>query len=175
MKYSILSERPSDWAGIEDVIHAAFQDVAHSDGSEAAIVDGLRAAGALVVSLVAVSDDQILGHVAFSPVSIEGGQGGWYGLGPVSVSPPHQGQGIGGALIREGLQQLQESGAAGCVVLGDPGYYQRFGFKHDPAIRYEGAPAEYFMCLQLDDSAAEISGNLTYHEAFSPCWSKPAP
>lgn len=107
-------------------------------------MDSLRAANALTISLVAVENDEIVGHVAFSPVPIESGDGEWFGLGPVSVRPDRQGSGIGKALIESGLAQLGDNGANGCVVLGDPGYYARFGFASDPALRYAEVPAEYF-------------------------------
>lgn len=164
MKYVIRAERPDDADAIRRITQAAFALAEHHSGTEGAIIDALRAANALVISLVATVDEEIVGHVAFSPVTI-GTAVGWFGLGPVSVQPDLQKQGIGGALIREGLIRLKAVHARGCVVMGDPGYYQRFGFAHDPAIRYEGVPPEYFMRLSFGD--AETSGNVIYHEGFS--------
>lgn len=160
----LREERAGDEAVIAALASAAFEGVPYSDGTEAAIIDALRKAGALTLSLVAEDERGICGHAAFSPVRISGEGAGWYGLGPVSVAPERQGAGIGGALIREGLTRLREMGAAGCVVLGDPGYYPRFGFQADPALRYAGAPAEYFMALNF--TGAEASGEVTYHPGF---------
>jgi putative acetyltransferase len=119
----------------------------------------------LTVSLVAVSDGDLIGHVAFSPVTVDGAALGWFGLGPVSVRRDRREQGVGGALIQEGLRSLRSAGAAGCVVLGNPGYYRRFGFEPDPAIRLEGVPPEKFMRLSFDGSNAR--GVVAYHRAFS--------
>ena len=165
MHDDIYPERPEDAAIIRQVTEAAFAVAEHSDGTEGAIVDALRAAGALSVSLVARRGGERVGHVAFSPVTLDGADLGWYGLGPVSVRPDLHGQGIGGALIRAGLEQLKALGAQGCVVLGDPRYYQRFGFAVDPAIRYDGVPPEDFMALPLGSSTA--TGQVAYHPAFS--------
>ncbi|HWV63201.1 MAG TPA: N-acetyltransferase [Oxalicibacterium sp.] len=163
MKYAIRAERSDDADAIRRITQMAFALAEHSSGTEGAIVDALRMANALAVSLVATMDDEVVGHIAFSPVKI-GAATGWFGLGPVSVRPDMQKQGIGGALVGEGLIRLRAMHARGCVVLGDPGYYRRFGFTHDPAIRYEGVPPEYFMRLSFDGSCA--SGNVVYHEGF---------
>ncbi|WP_425328092.1 GNAT family N-acetyltransferase [Pseudomonas nitroreducens] len=165
MHYDIEPERPGDAGSIRQVTEAAFAVAEHSDGTEGAIVEALRAAGALSVSLVARRDDELVGHAAFSPITLDGEALGWYGLGPVSVRPDLHGQGVGAALIGAGLEQLKALGAQGCVVLGDPRYYRRFGFVVDPAIRYEGVPPEYFMALQLGDIPA--TGKVAYHPAFS--------
>lgn len=165
MHFSIRPERPGDAQNIRQVTKAAFAVAEHRSGTEAAIVDALRAANALSVSLVATIRDEIVGHVAFSPVTINGANIGWFGLGPISVSPDFHGQGIGGALIQEGLDHLRMAGARGCVVLGDPNYYMRFGFEPDLAIRFEDAPPEFFMRMSLDGSLA--SGSIAYHEGFS--------
>ena len=167
MDFGIRYERPADAQIIRHVTEAAFAVAEHSDGTEGAIVDALRAADALTVSLVATIGGEVVGHVAFSPVTIEGRDVGWFGLGPVSVRPDLHGRGIGTALIREGLERLSAAGARGCVVLGDPAYYRRFGFEQDAGIRFEGVPAEYFMRLSLDGSLA--SGSVAYHAGFSAC------
>ncbi len=164
----IRPEQPADAAAIRALTTEAFAAAPHSSGTEAAIIDGLRAAGALTLSLVAVEDDAkpdtILGHVAFSPVTIDGAERGWFGLGPVSVRPGRQRGGVGSELIREGLQRLREIGAGGCVLLGDPGYYGRFGFAADPALVLEGVPPEYFMRLAF--GAGVPAGTVRYHAAF---------
>ena len=105
-----------------------------------------------------------VGHAAFSPVTIGDGSADWYGLGPVAVLPGMQGRGVGAALIREGLARLRALGAAGCVVMGDPAYYRRFGFETRPDLRYPGVPPEYFMALVYTRPA---SGDVAYHEAFA--------
>ena len=165
MDVAIRPERPVDAHIIRRVTEAAFAVAEHSAGREAAIIDALRAANALTVSLVATIGDDVVGHVAFSPVTIDGAEVDWFGLGPVSVRPDLQGQGIGSVLIRAGLDRLRAAGAKGCVVLGDPNYYGRFGFASDPAVRFEGPPPDYFMRLSLDGSP--IAGRVAYHEGFS--------
>ena len=123
----------------------------------------MRSAGALAISLVA-QRQAVLGHASFSPVSIEGGALTWFGLGPVAVLPAHQGQRIGTMLIERGIDILCKQGAAGCVVLGNPAYYGRFGFVHDPALRYPGPPSKAFQRLVLSGSAP--SGVVRYNPAF---------
>ncbi|MCR4523831.1 MULTISPECIES: GNAT family N-acetyltransferase [Bosea] len=159
----IRPERPEDADAIRTLTTEAFATAPHSSGTEAAIVDGLRAAGALT-SLVAVEEGEIIGHVAFSPVTIDGAERDCFGLGPVSVKRGRQRGGIGSGVIREGLQRLREKGAAGCVLLGYPGYYGRFGFANDPELVLEGVPPEYFMRLGF---GAELpAGTVRYHAAF---------
>ncbi|MBR1159278.1 GNAT family N-acetyltransferase [Bradyrhizobium elkanii] len=161
----IRDERPEDAAAISAITAAAFAKATHSSGTEASIVEALRAAGALTISLVAVSEDgSIFGHIAFSPVRIDGVAGRWYGLGPVSVAPDLQRQGIGSALIRDGLARLVTQNADGCVLLGDPAYYGRFGFVSDPALTYGGQPSPYFQGLVLRGEPPK--GDVSYHSAF---------
>lgn len=158
-------EIPSDADAIRRLTDAAFRDAPHSDGTEAAIVDALRRVDALTVSLVAEADGAIVGHAAFSPVTIDGTHSGWFGLGPVSVEPGRQRLGIGSALVRAGLDRLRAQGAAGCVVLGEPGYYGRFGFAADPRLRLAGVPPEYFQRLAFTDDVP--AGEVAYHPAFT--------
>ena len=163
--WTIREERPGDEAAIAALTEIAFRSVRHSDGSEAAIIERLRAAGDLTLSLVAENMDQaIIGHVAFSPVAISDGTPGWYGLGPISVIPLRQRAGIGGALATEGLARLREFGAGGCVVLGDPKYYRPLGFEHDPGLVFPGPPSEYFQRLVL--SGNHPQGTVRYAPAF---------
>jgi putative acetyltransferase len=157
-------ERDGDAPAIRAVTAAAFKDAPHSSGTEAAIVDALRDAGALTLSLVAESEDRVVGHAAFSPVTIDGKADRWFGLGPVSVEPAEQRRGIGKALIREGLKRLAAAGAEGCVVLGDPAYYRRFGFISDARLRYGEVPPEYFQRLSF--TGAEPEGEVAYHPGF---------
>lgn len=160
----IREEQPEDIAAIRLLTDEAFRGVPYSNQKEAAIMEALRSASALSLSLVADEDGALPGHVAFSPVLIDGADCDWYGLGPVSVQPGRQGEGIGSALIREGLLRLKEAGARGCVLLGDPGYYQRFGFKADERLRLEGVPAQYFQCLIIEGEIPR--GKVTYNAAF---------
>lgn len=160
----IRAETAADGQAISAVTAAAFEPVPHSDQREAAIVDALRDAGALAISLVAEEHGRVVGHVAFSPVAIGGKPGRWFGLGPVSVLPERQGVGIGAALVREGLDRLRASGAEGCVLVGDPEYYRRFGFASDPALRFGEAPSRYVQYLGF--SGAAPRGDVAYHPAF---------
>ena len=164
MKLVIRPETPGDAADIRAVTEAAFRGRPYSDGSEPAIVDRLRRDGDLALSLVAEDDGRIVGHIAFSPVTIGDGAKGWYGLGPVSVLPERQGRGIGAQLIQRGLVEMRQRGAAGIVLLGNPEFYRRFGFAHDPALRYAGGPPEYFQRLVLRGDAP--AGSVAYAPAF---------
>ncbi|MEI4488089.1 N-acetyltransferase [Frigidibacter sp. MR17.14] len=157
-------EAPADAAAIRSVTAAAFAGAPHASGTEAAIPDALRDAGALTLSLVAEEAGQVLCHVAFSPVLINGQDLGWLGLGPLSVAPEHQRRGIGGRLVAAGLERLRAGGAAGCVVLGDPDYYTRFGFLADPRLRYPAAPARYFLHIAFAGPVPQ--GVVAYHPAF---------
>jgi len=161
----IRPEKPTDVDAIRQVTIAAFDGKPYSDQTEHLIVDRLREAGAMSVSLVAELDGKVVGHIAFSVVTINGEDKGWYGLGPVSVLPELQQHGIGSKLIRKGLSLIQEKGAKGCVLEGDPGYYQRFGFKAHPGLFYEDTPSpEYFMALPFYDDVPE--GKVEFHRAF---------
>lgn len=159
----ILPETPDDHDAIFTLTQAAFKDHPHSQQTEGHITDALREAGALTLSLVARVDGPIAGHIAFSPVQISDGSPHWYGLGPVAVLPGMQGRGIGAALIREGLDRLKAMGAAGCVVMGEPAYYARFGFAQTPALTYPGVPPAYFMAQVFTRPA---QGQVSYHKGF---------
>lgn len=164
MSYILRPEKPADKAAIYAVTEAAFRDMEFSDGDEQDLVDRLRSDGDLTFSLVAEDEDGIIGHIAFSPVTISDGASDWYGLGPVSVTPPLQRSGIGTALIERGLADMREIGARGIVLLGNPAYYSRFGFVADPTLRYPGPPPEYFQALVLDGEMPE--GTVAYAPAF---------
>jgi putative acetyltransferase len=160
----IREEEPKDFVAIRSVISAAFQGKAYSSRTEAAIVEALRAANALTISLVAIDEGDVIGHIAFSLVKIDGCDLSWYGLGPVAVRPDRQGQGVGSTLTREGLQRLMTVGATGCVVLGDPAYYSRFGFRVDPGLRLAGLPPKHFMALPFTEVMPQ--GMVTYNKSF---------
>ncbi len=161
----IRSERTGDAVAIEAVTVVAFKDAPHTAHTEQFIVRALREAGALSVSLVAEDAGVIVGHVALSPVVFSGGEPDWYGLGPISVAPAVQGRGIGTQLMQAALGALHDIGAAGCVVLGDPGYYGRFGFVADPALVLPDVPPAYFQALPLNGTVPV--GTISYHPAFA--------
>lgn len=160
----IRSELPSDASAIATVTTAAFRNAAHTDHTEQFIVRELRNSGALSVSFVAEDDGAVIGHVAVSPVTISSGAAGWYGLGPISVQPERQGAGVGTQLMRAALDQLQSSGASGCVVLGEPAYYSRFGFVVAPGLVLPDVPPEYFQAISF--KGPHPTGTVSYHEAF---------
>lgn len=160
----IRTEGPADYPAIHALHLAAFANEPHSRQTEPFIVEALRAAQALTIGLVAEEEGVVVGHIAFSPAKINGAECGWYVLGPLGVAPARQRQGIGGALIREGLRQLRDLGARGCALVGHPGYYERFGFKHVAALSMEGIPPEVFFCMAMTEDVP--AGKLTHHEAF---------
>jgi putative acetyltransferase len=165
MEIEIRNETAVDVAAIESVTISAFLHAPHTSHTEQFIVDALRKAGQLTVSLVANADGAVVGHVAISPVSISDGATGWYGLGPISVAPEYQRRGIGSRLMREALHVLREHGASGCVLLGEPGYYSRFGFRADPNLSLPGVPSEYFQAISF--GASHPQGIVSYHSAFN--------
>jgi len=160
----IRGEHVDDADAIAKLTYLAFREAEHTDGTEGAIAGRLRDAGALTLSLVADANGAPIGHAAFSPVTISDGSAGWYGLGPVSVVPARQAEGIGSALVREGIARLRRLGAQGCVVLGDPAYYGRFGFRPDPRLVFPCPPAEYFQRLVF--GGPEPQGEVSYSRAF---------
>ena len=163
-KIIIRGERDADADAIAEVTAAAFETLEISNHTEQFIIEALRAAGALKLSLVAELDGRVIGHIAFSPVAISDGTANWYGLGPISVLPELQRQGVGKALILEGLARLKDMGAGGCCLVGHPEYYVKFGFKNLPGLVLEGVPPEVFFGLSFDGRVP--SGNVTFHEAF---------
>ncbi|RYE66093.1 MAG: N-acetyltransferase [Oxalobacteraceae bacterium] len=118
----------------------------------------------LLAEVRAERDGVISGHIAFSPVEINGQSVDWYGLGPVAVKPDQQRQGVGTRLIEAGLDEIKALGARGCVVLGDPAYYGRFGFHPDASLQFPGVPQEYFQRLAFSDDKRD--GVVRYHSAF---------
>lgn len=163
-KIIIRSETDTDVNAITEVTIAAFKSLAISNHTEQFIVVALRAAKALTLSLVAELDGRVIGHIAFSPVTITDGTPNWYGLGPLSVLPEYQRQGIGKALIHEGLSRLKELNAQGCCLVGHPDYYPKFGFKNPPGLVLEGVPQEAFFALSFDGHTPQ--GAVTFHDAF---------
>ena len=160
----VRPEQTTEAGVIAALIAAAFAGHPHSDGSEPGIVDRLRRAGVLTISLVAVQEGRAVGHVAVSPVELSSGHPGWFGLGPVSVAPAHQRAGIGTALVHEALSLLRTRGASGCVVLGNPAYYGRFGFEPKSQLMLSGFPATHFMALSFGEPVP--GAEVHYHESF---------
>jgi putative acetyltransferase len=168
----IRHETPRDIPEIEAVTISAFLNAPHTSHTEHFIVSALRRAGELTISLVADLDGKVIGHVAVSPVSVSDGAAAWFGLGPVSVAPEHQRRGVGSRLVREALRILRERGAAGCVLLGEPGYYSRFGFRVHPNLTLPDVPPEYFLAISFISSRPH--GTVSYHEAFNSTVRPPA-
>lgn len=160
----IRAAQSGDEPAIHDLTVRAFEPVPHSDGREAAIVDQLRKDGDLTISLVALKDKTIVGHVAFSPVTMDGSHDGWYGLGPVAVEPKSQKKGVGSKIIKQGLNLLKSQGATGCVLIGQPEFYSRFGFRSDGDLYYGEVSTQYIQWLAFGSETA--SGNLSYASAF---------
>jgi len=156
----IRAESPADAAAVRAVHKAAF-----TTDAEARLVDAIRANGNDRVSLVAETQGRIVGHVLFSPVDVEGTEG--IGLAPVAVLPDFQGRGIGTALIKAGIAACGELGVKFIVVLGEPRYYRRFGFR-PTHLGNEYGVGEEFMALDLAPHAtAALHGVVKYGREFS--------
>ncbi len=160
----IRPESPVDHQAVFDITAAAFENHAFSRQTEPYIIEALRVAGALTLSLVAERDGQVVGHIAFSPVTISDGTEGWYGVGPLSVVPSLQKQGIGKSLMEAGLARMKALGSSGCMLVGDPGYYRRFGFKNFEELIHPGIPPQYFMALSFTGKIPR--GSVEFHSAF---------
>ncbi len=161
---AIRDEADADVNAIAEVTVAAFNTLAISHHTEQFIIEALRAANALTISLVAEVDGRVVGHIAFSPVTLSDGSANWHGLGPVSVLPDYQRQGIGSALILEGLARLKRFGARGCCLVGHPDYYRRFGFRNIRGFVHAGVPEEVFLALVFDGRIPR--GMVQFHETF---------
>lgn len=164
-KIIIRSETDADVSAISDVTVAAFKTLEISNLTEQFIVAALRAAKALSISLVAEMDGRVIGHIAFSPVTISDDTRNWYALGPVSVLPEYQRQGIGNALVLEGLSRLKDMNAQGCCLVGHPDYYGKFGFKNPSGLLVAGVPPEVFFALSFDGRYPQ--GTVTFHKGFA--------
>ena len=160
----VRPETDRDADAIREVNIAAFRGHPYSQQTEHLIVEALRAADALESSLVAESDGEVVGHIAFSAAAIGDSSTGWFLLGPVAVLPACQGEGIGRALVEAGLDALRSRGARGCVLVGDPAFYGRFGFGPSPGVIWPGVPPENVLCLLL--SGEMPTGEVSHHSAF---------
>lgn len=164
MQISVRAERPSDHARIHDITTRAFASMPFSDGNEQDLIDRFREAGALEISLVADQKDAVVGQVTFTRAIAADGSPGWYALGPVAVEPKLQGQRIGEKLIEAGLSELRQRGAAGCILVGNPDYYRRFGFRGFPDLCPERQPADFFQILPLGVTEPDVV--IEFHPLF---------
>ena len=164
MDLIIRPEAPADHAAIYDLTKRAFAPMPYAAGDEQDLINQLRDAGALTISLVAELEGRIVGHIAFSPAFAADGSEGWYALGPVSAEPELKHRGIGSAIINAGLDMLRVRDAAGCVLVGNPVYYARFGFLPFPELCPEGQPAQFFQILPL--RVAEPNVVVGFHPLF---------
>jgi len=162
---NIRPETIHDLEAIRAIHKAAFAHHPFSHQTEHLIVDALRADGALAVSLVAEVNKNVVGHIAASLITIDGKQLPWYILGPLGVLPAMQRQGIGKQLVENCLKYLRKIGAEGCVLVGEPAYYSRFGFRHYSELHLAGIPEEVFLCLPMIDDMPH--GTIEYHTAFN--------
>jgi len=160
----IRQETSDDQAAIYALTEAAFRDRPYADGDEQDLVDRLRTQGALALSLVAELDGVIVGQVTFSPATLSDGSNPWFALGPISVEPSVQLQGVGSALILRGLADIEALGALGCILTGNPAYYQRFGFELTPEHVPTQESAEFFMVRRLSQQTP--TGRFAFHSAF---------
>lgn len=161
----IRIETADDFNAIADVTRYAFRGLDISQHTEQYIIDSLRKSQALALSLVAEFENNIIGHIAFSPVTITDGSIGWYGLGPVSVLPIYQRQGIGKSLINEGLLRLKKINAKGCCLVGHPEYYKQFGFQNVDKLSVDGVPPLVFFVNSFEGRMPE--GVVRFHDAFN--------
>ncbi len=160
-------EAPEDFAAVREVNERAF-----GQPEEAGIIDRLRSRGKVLLSLVAVREDRVVGHILFTRVFVESGEEGFtaVGLGPMAILPELQKQGIGSLLVREGLDACRQEGHEAVVLVGHPEYYPRFGFV--PASRYGltcefEVPNEVFMAVELREGAlAGRTGRVRYEPEF---------
>ena len=165
----IRAEQPADRARIRHITELAFKGQPYADGDEQDVIDRLRAVGKLSVSLVAELNGELVGHIAFSEAVCSDGTSPWFALGPVSVLPEQQNRGVGSALIKRGIAEIEARGALGCILTGNPAYYRRFGFELAPEHVPVSEPAEFFMLKKLDSEKLNnqpISGRFSFHAAF---------
>lgn len=165
---NIRHEDAADVSIITEVEYAAFKDhPQHEPGAEPVehlIVERLRAADGLTLSLVAEIDGTVVGHIAMSPAAVGEDRDGWFMLGPVGVLPSQQRKGIGSALVEAAMKSMEEQGASGVVLVGLPEYYGRFGFRSHESLNYPGVPSQYVLAASFGDDVP--SGDIKGHEAF---------
>ena len=165
MEILIRPERLEDYDAIYDVTKRAFAPMPYADGDEQELIGRFRDAGVLALSLVAEKDGKVVGQITFTPAFAADGSTGWFALGPVSAEPGLKHQGIGSQLIQAGIAWLKEQNAAGCILIGNPAYYSRFGFLPFPDLTPPGMPSEYYQILPL--GIAEPGTVVGFHPLFS--------
>lgn len=175
MTITIRSEAPGDEAAVRQVNLAAFPGP-----EEAEIVDRLRAACSDYTAFVAVDGEGVVGHILFTPVTLEGAGPGGMGLAPMAVVPLRQGEGIGSMLVRHGLAHLKTAGCPFVLVLGHPEYYPRFGFQRASrwsiGCQWEGVPDEALMLLPFDEDVLPAEGGIArYRGEFDQGMDSPGP
>jgi len=157
-------ETSGDEGAIDDLIVDAFAPTPFSSGTEAPIVRALRASGDLTLSIVAEESGVVVGHVAFSPITIDGVHGEWYGLGPIAVRADRRREGVARALVAHGFEQLRGRGARGCVLIGDPVIYGRLGFVSDGRLTYRDLDPSIVQYVAFDGDVPR--GELRFAPAF---------
>jgi predicted N-acetyltransferase YhbS len=167
LQIEIRDELPEDYEQITQITIAAFTNHPYSNCREYILVEKLREKKSLTVSLVAIVNGEVAGHVAFSPVQVAGIACNWYSVGPLSVKPELQKQGIGSALMRAGMEKIKGIGGQGCVLVGDPLYYVRFGYHNSDIMTFPHAPKENFMIIEF--GGGEIPGEVDFDAAFAEC------
>jgi len=161
----LRTEIPDDYPAIDELLRVAFTFDNTSTLDEPEMVRELREAGDLALSLVAISSaEELIGHIIFSPVEVEAGGGGWMALGLIAVEPRLQRRGVGRTLMQEGLTRIREAGAGGCVVMAEPPFYERFGFRKIPGVTPSIPLTDEFLVLSFGD--AEPRGMVTYPRAY---------
>ncbi len=167
MMITVRDEKPEDVAAVREINELAFKKPV-----EANIVERLRAACKRYVSLVAVIDEKVAGHILFTPVSIDGfAISGGVGLAPMAVHPERQNRGVGKELVRAGIARLESESCPFIIVLGHPAYYPRFGFERASgrglSCQWEGIPDEGFMMIILDNQVMDgVTGVVRYRDEF---------
>lgn len=164
MNCLIRPERADDYAAIYDVTKRAFAPMPFSDGDEQELIGRFRDADVIALSLVAEMDGNIVGQITLTPAFAADDSAGWFALGPIAVAPEFQSKKIGSKLIDVAMAWLREQQAAGCVLVGNPAYYNRFGFRPYPALAPKGEPAEYYQILPL--RVQEPSVVVSFHPLF---------
>jgi putative acetyltransferase len=161
---TLRDQTDSDLPALHALIKAAFHGHPFSHGTEPFILEALWQHGRATVALVAEEDGEVVGQVAISPATV-GGQSGWHGVGPVAVRPDRQRQGIGSRLMTAALDRLRALGSMGCVLVGSPDYYRRFGFGGITGLTMPGVPGEVILALPF--GAAIPQGDIAFDEAFA--------
>ena len=161
----IRIEHPAESKAIAELTRLAFLTAEHTCHTEQFIAAALRRHGHLALSLVAEQQTELLGHVAFSPLTVASGDTGWYGVGPLAVLPQYQRQGIGSLLMRQGMARLMKLGARGCVLVGDPGFYTRLGFSRCADLTLAGVPPEYLLGKAFGNAMPR--GEVSFSPAFA--------